>query len=385
MWRFSSIALYIILLFLFSTTTILAQGNNEVVQVVVSGDAKVIMPFLLDTQEFLSNYDISLDIIITDVRYNGEASELIPNAHLYIEADGNYPAKGWKRARVWLNKTAYRSPSSVLFVLNHTLSFDVNEVLPNIADILASIIFYAIGDCDNALQVFETVESQFGDVLSWRDEYGGIHESNAGVHDYISLYWGNCAVVNEDYNTAIKYYSSSDIHSYAYEPPFYVTNLAWVYVTIGDNEAAFNEEMWEPYIYQSAWGTLALSRRAQLYALAFDYASAIEDIDFAIELAEANEVSDEQLAELYTLRGEIIFLIYEWDRVLENFNTALELAPDYAPAYFQRGVLYYTMTERESALADFQHYLELAPDGEHAAAAQRYIDSIQLELESLDG
>lgn len=50
------------------------------------------------------------------------------------------------------------------------------------------------------------------------------------------------------------------------------------------------------------------TRRAQLYALAFDYDSAIADMDAAIELAEANNVSDTQLAELYTLREEIIAL-----------------------------------------------------------------------------
>jgi len=216
--------------------------------------------------------------------------------------------------------------------------------------------------------------------------------------DYWNFYQANNAIQLENFDEAIPLLEEAIFDP---ENPnlgrTHVTNLAWLYIHVGKTDEALNlinnylpavcskihlpEN--NPYITLGQLETLA--RRAQLYALAFDYDSAIADMDAAIELAEANDVSDEQLAELYTLRGEIISLIYEWDRVLENFNTALELNPDYAPAYFQRGVLYYTMTERESALADFQHYLEIAPDGEHAAEAQRYIDSIQLELESLRG
>lgn len=126
-----------------------------------------------------------------------------------------------------------------------------------------------------------------------------------------------------------------------------------------------------------------LADRARLYALAFDYDSAIADVDTAIALAEENALSNETLAELYTRRGEFILLLYEWDRALADFNHALALAPDYAPAYFQRGVLYYTMAQRERALADFQAYLERQPDGELTAQARQYIESIQIELEAL--
>jgi tetratricopeptide (TPR) repeat protein len=214
---------------------------------------------------------------------------------------------------------------------------------------------------------------------------------------FLSIYLGNCYVANSEYERATHVYFASIIGKQFL--PLYVNSI-WTLLQLdtdwtsryGQNQAFYLEynfgvldnilSFHNPSTSQSIE---ILYHRAQLYALAFDYDSAIADMDAAIELAEANNVSDEQLAELYTLRGEIIFLIYEWDRVLENFNTALELDPDYAPAYFQRGVLFYTMTEREHALADFQHYLEIAPDGEHAAETQRYLDSIQLELESLGG
>ncbi|MEO0598522.1 MAG: hypothetical protein AAF126_20610, partial [Chloroflexota bacterium] len=107
------------------------------------------------------------------------------------------------------------------------------------------------------------------------------------------------------------------------------------------------------------------------------------DMDVAIELAENSDVTGLLLPELYTTRGEIVFLIYEWDRVEDNFNTAIELAPAYAPAYFQRGILFYTVARREDAQADFETYLELAPDGIYAEQATSYIESIEIELEAL--
>ena len=45
----------------------------------------------------------------------------------------------------------------------------------------------------------------------------------------------------------------------------------------------------------------------------------------------------------------MVILLYEWDRVLENYNTALEIDPDYTPAYYFRGILYYSVLAREEA------------------------------------
>jgi tetratricopeptide (TPR) repeat protein len=242
---------------------------------------------------------------------------------------------------------------------------------------LIAITYYSLNDCNTAENLFLTLLEQLDDNQE---------NLQASIHFLI----GNCSLLRDNYEEALEEFSTALSLTVSNVQPLLAEgarqNLAWLYAQNGNLETALStynivfEADSAPYVR-----VYHLSHRAQLYALSFDYDSAIADMDAAIELAEANEVSDEQLAELYTLRGEIIFLIYEWDRVLENFNTALELAPDYPPAYFQRGVLYYTMTERENALADFQHYLEIAPDGEYAAEAQRYTDSIQLELESLGG
>lgn len=94
-------------------------------------------------------------------------------------------------------------------------------------------------------------------------------------------------------------------------------------------------------------------------------------------------------ADFYIQRGQMHLNLYEWDKSLADYNTAIELAPEYADAYFQRGVLYYSILQtgqalRGAALADFQTYLKLAPDGPYAAQAGEYIGKIEAELAALN-
>ncbi len=138
----------------------------------------------------------------------------------------------------------------------------------------------------------------------------------------------------------------------------------------------------------------ALYSRAKLYSLVSNYDAAIKDINQAFEIikwrtSEYTWINSSTLAELYTLRGQMYLNLYEWDQSLEDYNTALELNPDYAEAYFQRGVLYYSILQtgqelREEALADFRHYLDLVPDGPYAEQAERYAETIEAELAALN-
>ena len=126
---------------------------------------------------------------------------------------------------------------------------------------------------------------------------------------------------------------------------------------------------------------------ARQYALASQPDAAIAELDSAIEQAQRYALPAHERARLYTLRGRMVLMLYEWDRVLDDYNIALDIAPDYAEAYFYRAILYYSAMpgglNREDALADFEHYLRLEPDGPHAADAALHAESIRLQLEAL--
>lgn len=125
----------------------------------------------------------------------------------------------------------------------------------------------------------------------------------------------------------------------------------------------------------------ALIGRSRLYASRFDHDRAIADMDAAVALT-----PDDPL--VYVERGQRVMLLYEWDRVLADYNRALQLDPLYVDAYYYRAILYASVPEaadaRRAALADFERYLELAPDGSHAARARQYADQLAAQIAALD-
>lgn len=212
-------------------------------------------------------------------------------------------------------------------------------------------------------------------------EYFRHYEGHGGA--IAQFYIGNAHVALNNYQEAVYAYESALELS---PTPNHATiyNLSWTYVQLNDADNAI--AVFDNLLQHSFFRTRnEYARRARIYALLFDYDNAIVDINTAISWEQNFQNSPTILAYLYTIRGEIIFLIYEWDRVEENFDTAIELDPTYAPAYFQRGILFYTMARREDALADFETYLELDPDGIYAEDAQAHIESIQIEIEALGG
>jgi tetratricopeptide (TPR) repeat protein len=119
------------------------------------------------------------------------------------------------------------------------------------------------------------------------------------------------------------------------------------------------------------------SVRATLYARAFDYAAALQDIDQALKYHPQN-------AGLHVKRGQINLLLYEWDEVLRDYENALKIAPDYMEAYYYRGLLYYTWLRRDEAQRDFERVLLLAPRSGKAAEVRRYLQALDAERSALN-
>ena len=245
----------------------------------------------------------------------------------------------------------------------HDVSTSTVETL---ADILFALALYHHDSVDAAQRAFE--------ALIASDEPNQFH-----------YYLGYLALLEDDYPAALAHFDTTftDFHA---ERVRVASSAAWALWQMGATDAAFER------INTALDGAVTVSNevvlmrsRAYLFALMLDYDAALMDIDAAIALAETHDFSRVTRAGLYTNRAELVFLIYEWDRVEENLDMALELDPTYAPAYFQRGVLFYTMARREDAIADFEMYLVLTPDGIYNEQATEYIESIEIELEALGG
>lgn len=69
-------------------------------------------------------------------------------------------------------------------------------------------------------------------------------------------------------------------------------------------------------------------------------------------------------AEFYLKRGEDYSGARDYDRAIADYNTAIELKPNYAEAYNDRGFAYYLKgnPDYKRAIADYSRAIELRPD-----------------------
>ncbi|MEO0564956.1 MAG: tetratricopeptide repeat protein [Chloroflexota bacterium] len=234
-------------------------------------------------------------------------------------------------------------------------------------DLVAAHMLYTLEQCDATNRV----------LASLGDESGDLRKQTLTASCAILIGdLGNAAVVLSSLLESDTAMGDIGVRAWA------AGNLAWVRQTQGDVSGAF--ALLDALVTEAqqlsipAVTAAAIAKRAELYALTFDFDAAIADITTAIEL-------NPDSAQYHKQRGDHIFLIYEWDRVLDDYNRALELDPVYADAYFARGVLFYTQGPRPNALEDFQRFVELAPNDRRVPEAEGYIESIQAELEALGG
>lgn len=337
----------------------------------------------------LHNYDVSLSLTYQScVRFKGCSIPASANL-VFFAYRPEMPTDPARPAIFKLNTPQVISSSPLLMPQNtYPPQIGLIMLLPREywdkwdISLVTAMSLYSINRCDVAEgHFFETekiIETKASPLDS--DYSYGVRLYYHILVRYMRLLRGNCAIQLGDYHKARLYFETELKNWYVCEErnlSIYV-NLAWTYLQLGLDESAFDEELWSQIqCGNQQTKVLALTKRAQLYALAFRYDDAIADMDFAIEIDLANP-------ELYLLRGQMILLLYEWDRVLADYNRAIELDPNCADAYYYRGILFYTQGPRENAITDFQRYLELAPAGEHAADTVQYIQDIRRELEVLN-
>lgn len=298
----------------------------------------------------------------------------------------------------WLSPILYAHYSEAPYGSALTFTMDTHPLDSRaiMADLITGLALYAINRCDLAKEHLRQVK-EYADVP-------------ALLVETASFYLGNCALATGEFETAIQHFETAIALSYSVrlstaQAPYSIhnispyINIAWAYTQLGQREQMVNiidtlhkniSEVEKTHSTDLTQFRLAVrAKYAQLLTLFFDYKTAGAEVAEAIALVIrtdlVNTYPTQNLAELYVILGETILLRYEWDRALNTFNTAIELAPDYADAYFYRGLTHYTLVNREAALADFEHYLELAPEGIRAAEAQQSVESIRIELEALNG
>lgn len=242
-------------------------------------------------------------------------------------------------------------------------------------DYLDFAMSYINGDCSTVTQIGAELDLSLIQPIS---------------ASFVNFAIGNCLLFTGDADSAVLYLvktvdllaDDEKVQPFQIMPAY--VNLAWAYIQLNDLEPARSrlDELVElSQNFSSVIQAQVLETRSKLLALMFDYTSAIQDMDVVIGLFK----SDVALARAYKQRGDIIMLIYEWNRALDDYNMAIELDPDYAEAYYRRGILYYTMVERENAIVDFERYIALDRGGQYVESAEKYIISIQTELDALGG
>ncbi|MEL6308479.1 MAG: tetratricopeptide repeat protein, partial [Chloroflexota bacterium] len=62
----------------------------------------------------------------------------------------------------------------------------------------------------------------------------------------------------------------------------------------------------------------------------------------------------------------------EFDSAIEEYEAALDAAPDFAPIYAALGDIYYELEDFDEALAYYETYIELADDDAREDVVERY-------------
>ena len=128
----------------------------------------------------------------------------------------------------------------------------------------------------------------------------------------------------------------------------------------------------------------ALAAQAQRYIREFKYEDALRTAEDALQIVKNGGYPPEYVAKFHLLRGQMWHAVYEWDNALTDFDTAVELAPEYPEAYYLRGTFFAGRSELDLALDDLQRAVALDPDGRYAADARAAIATIERQKEALE-
>jgi len=131
----------------------------------------------------------------------------------------------------------------------------------------------------------------------------------------------------------------------------------------------------------------ALLNRGRAYLLLKNYSAAIDDSEAALRV-------EPQLAAAHNLRGTVLRDTGNPGQALEEFNRAVDLAPN-ADNYYQRGATFQALGRHQQAIADFDQTIAFAPfqaqgyfaraESRRALGDQQGAEKDHLQARILDG
>ena len=101
---------------------------------------------------------------------------------------------------------------------------------------------------------------------------------------------------------------------------------------------------------------------------------AIDDFTVAIELDQKRQ--HPEIALLFMNRGFAYGNFNQPEESLADYNTAIQIRPDFAEAYCNRALLHYKQDRFDLAEADFQKVLELSPSAQAGEMARDMLEKL---------
>jgi tetratricopeptide (TPR) repeat protein len=118
--------------------------------------------------------------------------------------------------------------------------------------------------------------------------------------------------------------------------------------------------LWSDAVLKSPNKERPYLNRGYAYGNKAQWDSAIADF------SKVNELRPKYHAAAYYNLGIAYWTTGQKEKSLENYNSALEINPQYAEAYYSRGICYYYMNNYDSALLDYSKAIEIVPSFDKA-------------------
>ncbi len=275
----------------------------------------VVQAYLTELTLGLADYDLTLDLV--DYETGNPMVHVLFRPSAIREVDGS---------NVTYVLNLFRTP---LTDLSHSLDVTLNDdavifaANPSTSAVFSLGVLLLVADrCEDALKIFDDLERTITTPI-WID--------------YLRFYRGHCALLAEDYPTAITHFESV---LFTPSGDYYwasALNLAYAYHL--DDQTVQSLALMQTITQNiPAWST--------------EYSAVMT-----------------RLAVLYI---ELDML----DTALEHIELAFSVDQLHRPAYYERAVLHLLVGDVSAARADLLTYLELVPNGEYTLQAQQTLHAL---------